>query len=478
MCLGLWTGGCARAGRPIDTGAGTGARHPDAEPSRSGDSAALEPAAATPEARELEAPRASRDAGALEASRASREAGAIVDGGAPRALNVLYLTVDSLRGDVLSARGSAPPAFGEDPTRIAPNLTALARRGVQYRRAYALSSYTSMSVGGMYGGRLPGELARDGYFFGTYRPSVLTLAERLTAAGVHTMAAHAHFYFRRGGSGLEQGFARWEVIPGLVRDNTTDVEVTGERHVALCEQLLSEPAVRDRPWFLHAHFMDPHDQYKRHAGAPEMRVARGARALYLGEVWFSDGHLGRLLEFVARQPWADRTAVIVSADHGEAFGEHGHFRHGFYLWEELVRVPWIFVFPGARPRVIDAPRSHLDLVPTVLDLMGLPPDPSLRGVSLRAELEGADPPARPVWVDLPRTSDNERWRSRIEGELVTIARGEEDGSFLVYDLAADPEQRAPLPRTDPRRAAAIERYRAERGQWRDVAPDRWRPAAR
>jgi len=155
--------------------------------------------------------------------------------------NVLYLTIDSLRSDVLHPRGALPAAFGEDPARFAPTLTALARRGVTYTRAYALSSYTSMSVGGMYGGRMPGELPRDGYFFGEYRPSALMLAERLSAAGVHTMAAHAHFYFRRGGSGLEQGFARWEVVPGLVRVQTTDVEVTSDRLEALIERLLSEP---------------------------------------------------------------------------------------------------------------------------------------------------------------------------------------------------------------------------------------------
>jgi arylsulfatase A-like enzyme len=392
--------------------------------------------------------------------------------------NVLYLTVDSLRADVLHARGPLPAGFGEDPARIAPNLTALARRGVTYTRAYALSSYTSMSVGGMYAGRLPGELPRDGYFFGEYRPSALMLAERLQSQGVHTMAAHAHFYFRRGAAGLDQGFTRWEVIPGLIRNNTTDVEVTSDRHEALCERMLSEPEVSARPWFMHAHFMDPHDQYRRHAGTPEITAVRGARASYLSEVWFTDQHLGRLLAFIARQPWADRTAVILSADHGEAFGEHGHHRHGFYLWEELVRVPWVFVVPGASPRVIDVARSHLDLVPTVLDLLGLPADPTLEGVSLRPELEGGPAPARPVWVDLPQTSDNDRWRARIDGDIKVISRGDNDGSFLVYDLAAEPEERAQIARTDPRRAAAIERFRQERSRWRDLPPDQWRPAPR
>ena len=116
MCLGLGLGlgpcGCERGA--AGARAGEGERRASVEPARGrGDAAPSE---------------ASRDAGD---SRAARGAGA-ADGGAPRALNVLYLTVDSLRGDVLTARGGSPAAFGEDPARIAPHLTALARRGWQY----------------------------------------------------------------------------------------------------------------------------------------------------------------------------------------------------------------------------------------------------------------------------------------------------------------------------------------------------------
>lgn len=390
-------------------------------------------------------------------------------------LNVLYLTIDSLRSDVLHPRGASPAAFGEDPAVIAPTLTALAREGVTYTHAYAGSSYTSQSVGAMYGGRIPSELPRDGYFFGEYRNAMHSLAERITEGGGLAFAAHAHFYFARGASGLEQGFTRWELLPGLVRNQTTDVEVTSERLVTLVRDELTQASASANPWFLHAHFMDPHDQYKRHAGAPTMNTARGARALYLQEVWFTDSHLAALLTWVRAQPWAARTAIIVSADHGESFGEHGHFRHGFYLWEELTRVPWIFVIPGANPRTIEVARSHLDLAPTVLDLMGLPAASDLPGHSLRAELEGGDAPARVVWTDLAQTSDNDHWRARIDGSLVALARGNTSNSFYVYDLAVDPEERSPLPRTDPRRAAAIDAFRSENAQWHDLRPDQWRP---
>jgi choline-sulfatase len=89
---------------------------------------------------------------------------------------------------------------------------------------------------------------------------------------------------------------------------------------------------------------------------------------------------------VSRQPWAEHTAIIINSDHGEAFGEHGRTRHGFELWEPLVHVPLFFHLPGVTPRRMDAPRSMIDLPPTILELLGLPPHPGFQGKSLLPEL--------------------------------------------------------------------------------------------
>src|SRR5262249_29719553 len=112
--------------------------------------------------------------------------------GPPRDLNILLITVDCLRADM--------PWAGY-PRPIAPTLTALEKKSVSYTHAYSLSSYTSMSIGGMLGGRYPGEMKRDGYFFGTYRDNVM-FPERLQAAGIRTMTAHAHLYFRKEAAGF------------------------------------------------------------------------------------------------------------------------------------------------------------------------------------------------------------------------------------------------------------------------------------
>ena len=108
---------------------------------------------------------------------------------------------------------------------------------------------------------------------------------------------------------------------------------------------------------------------------PRKGATSWSKPAYNGEVWFTDHHLGRLLDFIAAQPFGKKTAIIVTADHGEAFDEHGMNWHGVDLWDPLVHVPLLIYVPGAKPRRISVKRSQIDLVPTVLDLMGLPQPP-------------------------------------------------------------------------------------------------------
>jgi arylsulfatase A-like enzyme len=377
----------------------------------------------------------------------------------PSDLNVILLSIDSLRADM--------PWAGY-PRPIAPFLTELEAQSVSYTRAYALSSYTSQSVGGLLGGRLPSELRRDGYFFGTYPSRVLFFPEKLREAGVRTLTAHAHGYFRRDRAGFDQGFDVYELLPGLHWNPTTDVDITGDRHVALARRILSDPANTSRRFFAWFHFMDPHDQYQRHPDVPP--YGRSLRDRYDGEVTWVDKQLRELVTWIRRQPWGPRTALIVTADHGEAFGEHGCYRHAFELWQPLVRVPWFFVLPGAQPRRIDTPRSHIDLAPTVLELLGVPREPEFTGQSLVAELYGAPAPERDVWVDLARTSNNDRRRALIRGRHKLIAFGD-DARFEVYDIESDPGETVNLRRTDRSTYdAMVARYRAAQGSFRVEHP--------
>jgi arylsulfatase A-like enzyme len=174
---------------------------------------------------------------------------------------------------------------------------------------------------------------------------------------------------------------------------------------------------------------------------------------------------------VAKQSWAKRTAIIVTADHGEAFGEHNRFLHGFELWENLVRVPLFFVVPGATPRHIDEPRSAVDLAPTILDLFDVKPlfdggDAGFEGTSLVPEVFGAAPEPRDVVVDLPPTSDNDRRRALVHGWMKIIGFSE-DKYFQAFDLEKDPTESEPIIKGDVFQDI-LTRYRAREKTIKDI----------
>ena len=354
--------------------------------------------------------------------------------------NVLMISIDSLRADM-------PWSGYERP--VAPNLTKLAEKSVQYTHAYALSSYTSMSVGGFLSGHYPSELPRDGYFFGSYGKGIPFFPELLQKAKVRTLGAQAHGYFETGprGPGFDRGFDVWKIVPGIKFNNLTDESVTGDKHADLAMQILGDPKNTGvGPFFAWFHFMDPHDIYQSHeADGIKYGTGKTLRDKYDGEITFADRHIGRLLDFVQKQPWAKNTVIVITADHGELFGEHNQFAHGFELWENLVRVPFFFVADGIPARKIDTPRSAIDLAPTVLDLLGVAPEPTLLGKSLVPELEGGEAKPRDVICDLPATSDNDKRRALIRGGRKVILNGEQ-GFVTGYDIAADPEEKNKLPR--------------------------------
>ncbi|WP_437517435.1 sulfatase [Sorangium sp. So ce1099] len=392
-------------------------------------SARQEPAAAGPEAA---APAAS------SAAAAGKEGGgaAAAPAGQRAKMNVLVVSIDSLRADM--------PWNGYERD-IAPTLTAFEKKAVSYTRHYAISSYTSMSVGGFLAGRYPSEVDRSGYFFGNYPDSVLMFPELLQKAGVRTMSAHAHFYFDQK-AGFRQGFDVYEIVPGLSADNTTDRNVTSPGHLDLALKMLSDKANTSGTFFAYFHFLDPHDVYMTHEGIEPF--GKRARDKYDGEIKFTDMHVGKLFDFVAQQPWAKDTAIIVTADHGEAFGEHKMFRHGFEVWDVLTHVPLMIQAPGITPRRIDVPRSSIDLAPTILELTGAPAEPTFPGKSLVPELHGAKAEPRDVIVDLPRTSDNDRRRALIHGQYKLIAYGDDD-AFDLFDVVADPGELKDLKREQP-----------------------------
>ncbi|MBK8998125.1 MAG: sulfatase [Myxococcales bacterium] len=369
----------------------------------------------------------------------------------PRDHNILLITIDALRADM--------PWLGY-PRAIAPNLTRFAERSVVYTHASALSSYTSMSLGGLMSARYPSELPRSGLATSAFGPEALMLAEVLKAGGLKTLAVHGHVYFQ-GDTGMSQGFDDWRVVPKITTLPAREGHIVDDKLADMLIEGLKEHG--SGRFFAWVHFMDPHFAYARHEGQPRFtgsaygdagsvvppgtplgEIGQSLRNLYDGEVLFTDAQVGRVLDFVEKQPWADKTAVIVSADHGEAFGEHkSTFEHGYTLWEVLTRVPLLIRVPGLAPARIDTRRSHIDLGRTLCELAGVPAPESFRGVSLVPELAGARPPVRDIVIDMPYTDQAPRRRALITGGKKIVVT-ETEQVPQVFDLDADPAEQNDL----------------------------------
>lgn len=365
-----------------------------------------------------------------------------------RPYNVILIYVDSLRADM--------PWSGY-PRDIAPNLTKLAKNSVWYENAYSLSSYTAKSIPPSLIGGYPSELKRDGYFFTKWSPENLFLAERVQQAGHRTLAGHVHGYFQpRLNMGPAEGVDDYRMIEGHI-DLQAVKSITDERLAKLAKEMLSDPKNVSLPdgkrFFAVFHFLDPHHTYERHA--EESTFGNKPRDLYDGEVRWTDRWVGQVLDFIQAQPWAKQTAIIVTADHGEGFGEHNHFRHAYELWESLVRVPFIFHIPGAKPQKLDVARSHIDLAPTIADLMGVKAEPAFRGVSLVDELFGSPQPPRPVMIDLPRDDLQDRRRAVIDSGWKLISFGD-DRRQQLFHLAEDPGEEKDLAKSNPEQLARMQ----------------------
>ncbi|MBX3187475.1 MAG: sulfatase-like hydrolase/transferase [Labilithrix sp.] len=363
-----------------------------------------------------------------------------------RTFNVILVTVDTLRYDLGFAGYNKP---------VSANIDALAAKSAVFERAYSLSSYTAKSLGPLHIGRYPSEALRDGDHFTTYYPANTFVAERIHEIGTRNVGGHCHYYFMWN-TGYAQGFDVWDtsaIAPGMA-DN--DSSITSERMSDLAIKLLSRPenvtppplpSGEPRRFFMWFHYFDPHAQYVRHAGAPDFRAIPGGqpgRWIYDEEVWFTDKHIGRVLDHVASQPWGADTAIIITADHGEAFGDHGVRTHGHELYEPLVRVPLVMYVPDAKPRRVGIKRSHIDLAPTIMDLVGAPPAPpgELRGKTLLTDVYAASDETleeRDVYLDMPQGPMNDMRRGILTGKTPGMKLLHFGGKrYQLYDLAADP----------------------------------------
>lgn len=386
----------------------------------------------------------------------------------PKDLNIVLITIDTLRAD-LGYMGYHRP--------VSPNIDKLAERSVVFERAYSLASYTGKSLGPMLIGKYGSETHRNWGHSNTFSKEDTFLAERLQKAGYRTVSVQAMGYFARG-SGLERGFdvVDTSAIPAEGSIKEMENSVSGDKLSDAAMKLLGEPENTGGRFFMWVHYVDPHADYIRHEGVPNF--GSGARDSYDNEIAFVDQQVGRILDTISAAPWGSRTAIVISSDHGELFGEHGMWRHGFELWEGLVRVPLVVHVPGVKPKRVAARRSAIDVTPTLLELAGVPLPPHssqaadsdfVSGVSMLADLlaePGKEPPQRDVFIDMPGGPYNDPRRALIHGDMKMIVSN--DSRFELYDLAIDEAEKKNLWDDAALRKPLEERYAAMRAGLKEI----------
>ncbi|MEO6213391.1 MAG: sulfatase-like hydrolase/transferase [Vicinamibacterales bacterium] len=337
--------------------------------------------------------------------------------------NVLLVTVDTLRADALGSYGGRA---------LTPNLDRLASTGARFDFAHAHAVTTLASHASILGGRYPyqhGIRDNTGYRYPADQPTLATL---LGHAGFATAAFVGGFPLdKRFGLGIGFGAYDDRLTPASGRE-TAD----GERRAdVVVQSALDWIGRQGGKWFSWVHVYDPHAPYS----APQEWAARFPSDPYLGEVSWTDHALSGLFDRLASE---DRpTLVVVTADHGESLGEHGELTHSLFAYESTLRVPLIIaeVRPGKglmRGASIPVPVRHVDLLPTVLESLGVSPPTGLPGASLRGVIAGRDGSDRPSYFEAMTAAVTRGW-APLRGVIVARDKFIDLPIAELYDLAAD-----------------------------------------
>lgn len=331
---------------------------------------------------------------------------------------VVLLTVDALRADVIMS--------GKHDAQI-PNLAAMRDEGVRFTQARSPGAQTVPVVTGIFTGKYytqvywSGGTAKHGW---SADDDSVRFPELLQQAGVTTVTMptlpevqSVHGTVR----GFTEDKAAWKRVP---REPSPFAEAVATK----IKRRLDRAGAEGGPLFLYAHFADAHAPYTR--GGTDCAPF----ACYVREVAMIDAAIGQIREVLQGSAFSSRSVLIVSADHGEAFGEHGQRYHATTLYDELLRVPLLMTGPGFAARAVDTPVTLLDLGPTILEMYGLPVPAAFMGQSLVRLLRNEpDTLTRPIAADSGRLM-----QALVFADNIKIVRSNRNHTVEMYDLNRDP----------------------------------------
>jgi arylsulfatase len=370
------------------------------------------------------------------------------------AKNVVLVTLDALRADHLSSYGYE--------RETSPFLDSLETEATRFTRAFSASSHTREAIPSILTGRSPDEAVDD-----RFRRRADTVAARLREAGFETAGFHSNPFVSRA-YGFDQGFDTFY----------DDLHLGSNRLLALAQRAFDKLRNRhyaraseinersldwldslegEQPFFLWNHYMDPHGPYEAPAAYQDRFHGESISSrestrlyhraiddpesitdaerehlidLYDAEIAYSDDQLAAFFEALEERDLLEESLIVLTADHGDAFGEHGYYEHPRYLHDELVHVPLFALGPGVTPGAVDPPTSTLDVVETVLSAAGHT-DSSLPGEDLREMAAAPDAYAERVVVSQARGEKGDAHLRRF------AARSDAGTCFAEYDTRTE-----------------------------------------
>jgi choline-sulfatase len=302
-----------------------------------------------------------------------------------RPLNLLLVTIDTLRPDRLGCYG-----YSKIET---PNLDEFARKGVLFENAVTETPLTAPSHASIFTGLYPpAHKVRDTGGFILHSPHP-TLAEILQRQGRDTAAFVGSSVLKKQ-FGFNVGFAVYDDEMPKPDPRKMAGEYAERRAGEVVDRAISWLGSQSaKPFFLWVHVFDPHSPYD--PPAPFREKYRGR--LYDGEVAYTDQQLGRLLAAVASKAPAGNTLIAILSDHGESLGEHGEYTHGVFLYDSTLRVAFMLAGPGVPTGLrVKAQARTIDLLPTLLELMGGKAPAGTQGTSLSPTFTGQPVTGKPV----------------------------------------------------------------------------------